>query len=424
MKHKIYSYILLFFVPILLSSCFTSSKVKPRNFSENYNINKQDIRSQFKVHHINDSVSNIYFKYHSSDFLHVRENALDSFKIKLSIRYKLFSSTDTRFYLDTAHMLITEAVSPDNNMIIEGFFTVETKKQQKYFLEVVSRDMYRNQLATNFIEIDKGSGLNNQHFLFKKPNGQLLFNNFFEVGDTVLIESNQMITEPFFIQYLWKEFPPALPPFTYQNDLLLSFDKKNLVQQSAPNTRAFQVVLQEEGIYHLKLDSSKQEGITLLCFNENFPSIERFYALAPIMRYITTKKEYEQLLDASGPKPFDDFWLNVGGNNPDRARDFLYEFYHRAERANELFTSYTEGWKTDRGMIYLVYGPPTIVYRSLNSETWVYGEDDNMLSMSFNFSKVNNVFSDNDFILNRSNIYRSTYYKAVDTWRQGRVSLN
>ncbi len=72
-------------------------------------------------------------------------------------------------------------------------------------------------------------------------------------------------------------------------------------------------------------------------------------------------------------------------------------------------------------MIYIVYGAPSIVYRSKDRETWVYGESNEVQSMNFVFKRMQNPLSDNDYVLNRSNIYRSSYYRAVDRWREGRI---
>ncbi|MPN51542.1 hypothetical protein SDC9_199190 [bioreactor metagenome] len=86
--------------------------------------------------------------------------------------------------------------------------------------------------------------------------------------------------------------------------------------------------------------------------------------------------------------------------------------------ANRLFTSYTEGWQTDRGMIYIVFGPPNIVYRSDDTESWIYGEENNFFSITFTFNKVKNIFCDNDYILQRAPVYKDNWFRAVDIWRQ------
>ena len=139
------------------------------------------------------------------------------------------------------------------------------------------------------------------------------------------------------------------------------------------------------------------------------------------MRYITTKKEFTFLYESEDKKAaVDKFWLDVAGSS-ERARTLIREYFNRVESSNHYFTSYMEGWKTDRGIIYIIYGSPNVIYKGKDYENWIYGEENNVMSVSFTFSKVNNPISNNDYQLNRSSSYKNTWFRAVDSWRSGRV---
>ncbi|MDZ7846208.1 MAG: GWxTD domain-containing protein [Owenweeksia sp.] len=99
------------------------------------------------------------------------------------------------------------------------------------------------------------------------------------------------------------------------------------------------------------------------------------------------------------------------------ARSFL----QRVQEANILFSSYLEGWKSDRGIIYVIYGPPSRVYRSTSGESWVYGDESSALSYHFNFLRVGNPFTDNDYSLERSSTYRYGWGQAIESWRNGHI---
>jgi len=143
--------------------------------------------------------------------------------------------------------------------------------------------------------------------------------------------------------------------------------------------------------------------------------------LALPLRYITTNEEFERLSQGDHIKRnVDQHWLNLGGS-PERARELIGSFYGRVQYANRYFTSYLEGWKSDRGMCYIIYGPPDIVYRSTASETWLYGEEGRYNALSLTFTKVVNPFTSNDYRLNRSSSLKTSWYRAVEFWRQGRV---
>lgn len=75
---------------------------------------------------------------------------------------------------------------------------------------------------------------------------------------------------------------------------------------------------------------------------------------------------------------FEDFWEKnnpTPGAQPNRA---MIEYYSRVAYANEHFKHYIDGWKTDRGMVYIIYGAPSYIDRhpldveSKPYEIWEY----------------------------------------------------
>jgi GWxTD domain-containing protein len=141
------------------------------------------------------------------------------------------------------------------------------------------------------------------------------------------------------------------------------------------------------------------------------------------IRFITTKQEYDELLSSDNLKlSLDKYWLKCGQNNKDKAKVLIKNYYTRIEKANNYFTSFDEGWRTDRGLVFLIFGPPQVVSRDAFSETWVYGDENNaMRQVKFIYTKVEDPFTNNDYILNRSESYKEIWYRNVDAWRMGRV---
>jgi hypothetical protein len=64
------------------------------------------------------------------------------------------------------------------------------------------------------------------------------------------------------------------------------------------------------------------------------------------------------------------------------------------------------------------------VRRNPQSETWVYGEENNMMSLTFNFHKRGGVFTDNDYQLDRDPVFKGAWYRNVESWRNGRIYQN
>jgi hypothetical protein len=83
-------------------------------------------------------------------------------------------------------------------------------------------------------------------------------------------------------------------------------------------------------------------------------------------------------------------------------------------------------------MIYLIYGPPDKLYKSTEGESWGYRKS--VLKSSwgtrynvkeeylfFDFKKRDNIFSDNEYSISRSETVVSYWDKAIASWRKGIV---
>jgi hypothetical protein len=75
-------------------------------------------------------------------------------------------------------------------------------------------------------------------------------------------------------------------------------------------------------------------------------------------------------------------------------------------------------------MIFIVFGAPTNMYKFPNGEQWVYGIETQPNAVRFNFKKMLNPFTDNDYALERDDYYKIHWYQAVDYWRQGHIYLD
>ena len=71
------------------------------------------------------------------------------------------------------------------------------------------------------------------------------------------------------------------------------------------------------------------------------------------------KKAFMQLSnDEERDKFIESFWDRRNPNPDSEDNEFKDEHYRRIEYANEHFAAGVQGWRTDRGRIYIVYGPP------------------------------------------------------------------
>src|SRR5690606_14005651 len=116
-------------------------------------------------------------------------------------------------------------------------------------------------------------------------------------------------------------------------------------------------------------------------------------------------------------KAFDRVILSIT-RDQERAKKLIRSYFRRVEMANTLFTSYKEGWKTDRGMIYIIFGPPDEVFRFNDREVWNYKAIKQ--GLSFDFAQSPSLFDPDNFVLIRSKKYTETWYQMIDMWRNAR----
>src|SRR5690606_19887565 len=117
-----------------------------------------------------------------------------------------------------------------------------------------------------------------------------------------------------------------------------------------------------EALYFVQDDTTIFNGIAFRLVPSYYPDYKKAEELVLPLIYISTKSEMARLSKSKDvKKALDKYWLDLI-NNPGRARNIIKSFYDQIESANHFFTTYKEGWKTDQGMIYALYGPPDEVY--------------------------------------------------------------
>lgn len=100
------------------------------------------------------------------------------------------------------------------------------------------------------------------------------------------------------------------------------------------------------------------------------------------LRYYATSEELRFIRDAEDEQEkrrrFEDFWERRNPAPGSKTNTAMIEYYNRVAFANQQFGHYLDGWKTDRGMTYIMYGAPDYIDRNPLSaderpyEVWEY----------------------------------------------------
>jgi GWxTD domain-containing protein len=138
--------------------------------------------------------------------------------------------------------------------------------------------------------------------------------------------------------------------------------------------------------------------------------------------YITTKGELSKLRTSSEKKKdLDRLWLELMSGNIKVAKRSIREYYRRVKLANKFFTTYKPGWKTDKGMVFIVFGNPSRVVRTQNKEMWTYAQNASFSDIHFTFLRTPNQFVDNHYNLVRYPEYEQVWYPKIEQWREGKI---
>lgn len=186
------------------------------------------------------------------------------------------------------------------------------------------------------------------------------------------------------------------------------------------------------GTYRVKITGEKKDSTIFYKARDfsikgiGFPDIRTIYEMADAMCYITYPKEYKKLMSHhsadSLKMAFDALWGKLIPNKS-KAQSVINTYYSRVVQANKLFSNYKEGWKTDPGMIYIVYGPPDYTEQNIDGMTWYYSSISNN-TMAFYFRKIieySRYFPFNHYILIRNIGYQQSYISQIEDWRTGYI---
>ena len=401
------------FVSVLLASCGGSKGLTSRNMAHLYQQESVLMRPDYYVFNQTADSSELHFRMLSHDLLYMRATEDVPYAAEVRIRLRLLTSLENPVMLDSTSYRFVDEQDEMRDKVLEGSIPFATPDAQKYILEVQLQDLNRDYVHQSYVELRKTTNSSRNYFAMSRPSGERMYKPFVNTDEAFTLYHDNPPLDSLHVRVYQRDFPLASPPYVIENDVAFDYTADSVFQVALKDTFQFS----DPGFYHFQFDTTSTEGFTAFCFYNDFPYVTKIEHLAPPMRYITTKKEFAAL---TSKKSIDAFWIKNAGT-PDRAKMLIRTYYNRVEDANSFFSSYTEGWRTDRGIVFTIFGPPNIIYKTANSESWIYGEENSMLSYNFNFVRVQNPFSANDFALNRSSIYRYSWSQAVDTWRQGRI---
>ena len=415
---------------LAMSCSVTKNAVDTKDMSYIYNPSRNVYTPYISVYNQDDETSVLSIGILKGELYFSEANPQGIPLASVLVSVKLFDNTLGGALADTARFKNDIPRSDVNGLYV---FNIPLKAYEgnSYTAEIKIIDLIRQRTLQTFVDFErtgKYSGLNyriRDHFTKKEIYSRVVKRDQYI---NVLCPSLQPDTLWLFYYKPVKEKPPA--PSTILPEVTLAPDPERIVP--IPYSDTLPMMFPVEGIYLLSPDSLVREGLVIFNFGPDHPSMTSPETMIPPLTYIATPEEMDTLLTADKPKlALDHFWLQRTGSI-ERSKELIRIYYNRTLFSNYYFSSYKAGWLTDRGMIYIIYGPPDKVYKNAEGESWGYKRPPvksrwgsrytfEEQYLWFNFRKERNIFSENDFILNRAGTPVSYWDIAVARWREGKV---
>ncbi len=410
------------FIPLIISiifvifSCVTK-RIRPIdkvNLSFLYNPSSSNLHPSFKIFHRNDSLSLLFFKIYPSEFLFRKDYDTIS-KAKIKISYKLLTSFSNNNILDSSSVILS-LEKGENSKEFTSFLKINAPFPQKYLLQVEVKDLNRKIITKKFLVFDKSNEINYQNFSFLNKYKTPKFHNFVKKNDTFYIAFKRKKIDKLYIKYYKNNFSVSSAPYSQRNLQDIAYEEIKEVKYNKNLAFSFE----KEGCFLIQTDKNSSDGLLIINYGNSFPFVKKAKNMFFPLEYLASKKEFEDFNKNNYKKEIvDKFWLQATGNL-ERAKELIRIYYTRVFWSNLYFSTYKEGWKTDRGMVYLIYGIPTKILKSELYEKWIYGKKYSPKYMNFIFKKNEKSISYNDYNL-IPNPKKENWLEAIDTWRNGRI---
>ncbi len=266
---------------------------------------------------------------------------------------------DTRKSEQTA-LAVKSFIVPAAELTISVRVTdLYTKKSRILSDGIDQSDMYHGDLALgNIMIIDNKSPENSQ---------VLLDRSFYEIVDTLRFKA-RIIGEH--------------PPYKITYELLVKEEIKKKhsfeIDVSGPidSLLSFIVPLNDMQYANYSLFLNAQDGkdnhvMTKSNFRVRIKGLNfdvgNLDEAAKQLIYITNERQIRAIMTGTAQeqaKNFSDFWDSLDPSPGTTVNELMDEYYRRVSFSIEAFTVVQDGWRTDRGMIYILFGTPDDIQRS------------------------------------------------------------
>jgi len=418
-------------IPAVFISCSVKqAAVDSKDLSYLYNPTKSPLNPRYSITNESEKGSLLSVKFFSDELYFSEANPQGMPMASILITVKLFRTGLGRVLADTAYYNLN-ILKEENRPEYTYKIPLKVQPGAEYLAEVKILDRVRIHVIQAFITFNTLSDFNRYNFMARGHFGKNeIFNPVVRVNEYVNLVYLRGFIDSLYISYYkpYQEIP--YPPSMLLPEKTIDYRPDTVI--AIPYSDTMPMMFPRKGIYLIRARRDLNEGFTFLNLGSTYPSLTAPDVMIEPLVYLISEDELNTLREAPRPKvALDEFWIECGGNI-EKARELIRIYYTRVLYSNHYFTSYTDGWRTDRGMIYIIYGPPDKVYKSSEGESWGYSKPVIKSSwgtryrvkegyLFFNFRKKQNVFTENEYYLSRSETLVTLWDQAKVSWKKGIV---
>lgn len=346
---------------------------------------------------------------------------LNSTMVKISdyeIFYDLRSSYIDERHINGLHKLDSTTLAGTGFREFVYAFSFQKQEDQNLIAIEINNVARGKKFFVDIPLKSNGDILNQPFLLFEENRNVPFFSSFINVNQKIRLINVFGDDGRYEIKGLQNNKAVAIPPF-FEGDVDEPSDISIDTLYGAVEGKPFQ--LSASGYYLINDATAPENQMGILVTDEFHPYFGAYDMLIQPLIFISTNDEFKNLRQAEDARnAFEDFVMNRISANGKVAQDFVKYYYRRIRKSAYFFSTYKEGWKTDRGMVFQVFGNPLQVFRNENTELWVYASP-NGGRTRFIFDIVPGKGNILEYKLIRGERYKDAWMEAVSDWRSGKI---
>lgn len=400
------------FISLILLSVDVRSQSNLPNLVSIYDMQSTSMHPQFKIFHRSDSLTVLILKLNLQNLNTVRlSNRL--FEAKISIKILFYQSLWSMKIIDTFNKEIVLRTSSVNEIYTT---TIDFKTAfDTAFCVIITKDLYSKQKSLSLIKFDRTKNSEQNFLILDSVNSNPLINNIVK-PNTVYYINCRFREEKFVVRkYFLDKLLPQTVSSNDENTNVLEMETEKIVKSNDFLT------FSDSGVYRISLLSDENVSFTLINYGESFPYFLYANDLLNPLVYLTSTSQFAEMHQKQNKKlAVDDFWISKG-KNINNAKSLIKIYYNRSVYANIYFSNTAEGWRTDRGMILIIFGLPNSVKKTDNQEFWYYYNSISGKSLKFTFTQKQRNNLTTDYFLERNSDLYVHWKAAIKSWNSGEI---